>query len=170
MIGLVVAAIFALIEYADYRRDTRVDKTVTIYENTYLKSLQPSRITLESLMNSPNTIKQLEALLFMKGDPNEIQLKWQQMVIGILDTEQLDSAFVHYVEFFDVLQSCIDSQLCDKDTAEVLFGTNPRDKKIIQFYCSYVGYLRAIWNSPSFGEKAINFTGSSCKPSSAFIF
>ena len=165
---LIIAAAFAVMEYVDYRQDIRIEKTIKIYENLYLKNVLPARVSLETLMYSPTSRKELESLLSVRGDPEDIQKKWQQITISILDKAKLNLAFTDYVEFFDVLQTCIDTQLCDQDTAKALFGTNPRDKILMQFYCSYVGYLRAIWQSPSFGEKARKFTNSKCDPSSSF--
>jgi hypothetical protein len=168
VICLFVAATFAVLEYLDYRQDVRVEKTVKIYENLYLKNVQPARISLETLMYSSDSRKELESLLSIRGGPEEFQKRWRQIPISILSKAKLDSVFIDYVEFFDVLQACIDAQLCDQDTAKVLFGTNPRDKILMQFYCPYVGYLRAIWQSPSFGEKARKFTNSKCELSSPF--
>jgi hypothetical protein len=169
-IGLVIAAVFALIEYANYRDDLRVEKTIDLYENLYLRNVQPARLSLEKLITSPVTRKQLETLLSVKGGPEEVQKEWQKISIHSLEISGMESAFTDYIEFFDVMQACIDTHICDKDTAKTLFDTNPRDKKITQFYCPYIGYLRAGWQSPDFGEKALQFTDSKCKPSSSFTY
>ncbi|HEX5717035.1 MAG TPA: hypothetical protein VF179_12800 [Thermoanaerobaculia bacterium] len=168
-IGLMVAAIFALVEYQDRKDDLKIQRSTTYLAQASSQELIEARSKLAERQHE--LVGELREILLAKDSAqDQINAAYFAFVVEDLvmhgSEQSLYTPFQLTLGFLDEGVVCAKQGLCDEEVIRA--NLTEFGRGFVRSYTPYICYLRHVWNDPSIGKRAEEFynpgaAGEACK-------
>jgi hypothetical protein len=142
-IGVLVAAIFAIQQYADNSAAEQVNKTLSYIDRFHADDVGDAWEKFEKVFDD----RKEEIFKVSAGPDSETQ--FPLFLQRVMDEQELEIPLNKILEFFDELNICAESKLCDEKTAIRFFGKHAWDFSGLMK--PYILHLREEYHDPTIG-------------------
>ncbi|MEY4684446.1 MAG: hypothetical protein RLZ25_905 [Pseudomonadota bacterium] len=142
-IGVLVAAIFAIQQYADNSTAEQVNKTLSYIDRFHADAVSDAREKFEKVFDDRKNE------IFKISTQPDAEVQFARYLERIMDEQDLDVLLNKILEFFDELNICAEANLCDEKTAIRFFGKYAWDFSGLMK--PYIWHLREEYHDPTIG-------------------
>lgn len=142
-IGVLVAAVFAIQQYADNSAAEQVNKTLSYIDRFHADDVGDAREKFEKVFD------ERKDEIFKMSSGADAESQFPQYLQRIVDEQELEIPLNKILEFFDELYICAEAKLCDEKTAIRFFGKYAWDFSGLMK--PYVFHLREAYHDPMIG-------------------
>lgn len=163
LVAILVASIFTLNQYFSHLEEGQVKATLEFYKRLSSNPLFSVRMELNEAWESKWPLISAKFSKSKTEQEATLQLKlWKAEVVNFISENKLSSGTAELFDYYNALQICVETKICDKATAESLLKTS--GVEFIQNNCAYIAHMRFDRKDDDFGEKAVSFASSACNP------
>ena len=142
-IGVLVAAIFAIQQYADNSAAEQVNKTLSYIDRFHADDVGDAREKFEKVFDDR------KEEIFKMSSAADAETQFPQFLQRVVDDQELEIPLNKILEFFDELNICAEAKLCDEKTALRFFGKYAWDFSGLMK--PYIFHLREEYHDPMIG-------------------
>lgn len=165
IIGVILAACFALFQYYSYLDEEKVKYTFAFYEKYTEEPIFSAKVDVlenfEEMKKHRDRTFPSQSQISPANIPRA-RLNWKNIFVDALSSKNLVVKTDLLISFFDALQVCIENRICDKTSAVKLL--QPSAKKIMENNCPYIGFVINDLGSNVYAKNALAFAESKCLP------
>lgn len=142
-VGVLVAAVFAIQQYADNSAAEQVNKTLSYIDRFHADDVSDAREKFEKIFDDR------KEEIFKISSGTDAELQFPQYIQRVMDEQELEIPLNKILEFFDELNICAEARLCDEKTAIRFFGKYAWDFSGLMK--PYIFHLRDEYHDPLIG-------------------
>lgn len=114
LLALIGGGLFGLVQYLDKKSDDRVNSSMRLVERFHADHLQSSYLLLSATWQRNNQVVR-EAAFSTNGSD------LPKLILTIIDSEGLARDIQTLIDFYEVLDVCVQQTICDSTIAENFF-------------------------------------------------
>ena len=137
VLALMGGGIYAICQYDAKITEDRVREVFTFLNKRDQSPLLETRRLVDS--SYVKAFEQIKALA-KESNSESRNKKYCEIVRGVIESNSLEQAFDSIIEFYDTLDVCITSGLCDQATAKSFF--RPEAIRLAHAYWCYINFRR----------------------------
>lgn len=152
ILAILIGGTFAVYKYLQAGKSDRIKETLAYVERYHKSPMYDVRMKLEDVW-----VRHEEQLITkLQGDDKE----YEQFVLKVVSAEKLETDIFAFVSFFESVQACMHTKVCDEVTAKSFFC----DDAVSFFHLHYrfIARERSRRNDPALAEMLERFSKTTC--------
>lgn len=151
--AIVVGAAFATYKYLETEKSTRTKESLAFLDRYHKNPIYDARISLEKVWAGRE-----DELRTKLNDSDGI---YEAYILRTIKDNHIEVDIFTLVAFFESLQACTTSKICDKDTAKTFFCNDATS--FFHLHYRFLNTIRAKRNDTNFSHLLEVFAKKTCK-------
>ena len=143
LLALLAGGTFAIVQYLDKEQGDRIKASLDLLVRYNDKHVVEARLRLSDVWS-----REEEAIAILVRKPGVAIAEINSFVVTVIKTDQLHTSIDTIVDFYDLVEVCIEKNLCDRTAARALFARGA--KSFFMLHYPFIDQLRISRNDQSF--------------------
>jgi len=146
LVALLFGGIFAMIQYLDKERADQVKYSLDFLQKFNSPPVIEARKAVLAAW-TPNRGRLTTALAKYSSEPQA----YPNVVSEVIETKNLNDPLITLFDFYESLQICVETRVCEASTSSSLFQRDAR--MLFQLHFPFIEEQRKILSDDQFGQK-----------------